>query len=1153
MSSVQFILGRSGSGKTWWCLEAIRRQLAEAPEGPTLILLVPDQATFQMEQALLAEGPLAGYHRACIRSFSRLAHEVIAQTGPLALPVLSEPARLMLLRRLLQEHREELKVFGKSADRNGFIAQLSRTLTELRQYEKTPTLLRTQREELLMVGPGRHTLLADKLADLALVMETYQQRLAGRFVDPDDFLDLLSQRAAQAPMLKGTHVWIDGFAGFHPQQYTALKALLTTVAAGSISLCLDGRNTPPLDHPIADTELFGPTLETYQRLRRLISRTALTEAKPILLPIDTGRPIPRFEAAPALEHLERCMSGHAGAAPWGEDSPTLRLFEATNRREEVNAVAREILRLCRDRGYRFRDIAVILRDFAGYDELLTAGFREHGIAYFLDQRKPLRRHPLVELLLSGLAVLTDNFSTADVLACGKTDLTGLTRTEVDILENEALAHGIDHARWHDPQPWHYGSKPQEVDLSRRHLVDPLIDLRQQLYGNANLNTTPLPIRQFTHAWFAWLTRLNVATTLGQWHHQALRRGDNEAADIHQQAWNQVMVVLDDLVATLGEVPVTLSEYSEILTAALGQLTLGLVPPVLDQVLIGTIERSRHPRIRAAFVLGVNEQAFPKVASPDPLLSDAQRQHLLDAGFELAPTRTQRLLHEHYLGYIALTRPQEFLWVSYPLADEQGKELNPSPLIAVILRSTGTTITRLPTAAMEAHPDHITHPDQLGRQLALALSPRRNHEPIDPLWPTLLHEALARPEWSPRLRHSLRGLTYRNQASLTPALRDSLWGTTLVASISRLETFAACPFRHFARYVLELRPREVLELSSLDMGNYYHRALKDMFLRLQQENLTWQTANDGTLDRWLTDITAGYLRQDSDFMELQQLCGRNRYLLERARGQLGYFCRWLSQMARAGQFQQIAAEAEFGPGRKMPPLEIPLSHQATLLLEGKIDRVDACRLTDALLLTVIDFKSSVQAFAWDEFYHGLSLQLPTYLLALQNHYQQTFAQAIEPVAACYLPIRTEGKKQNGPPPKDPAAPSATHHKAKGLFNGDRADCLDQTLEPKKTSAFYPIYQNAEGSVYNYRSKGVLTPPQTQAVLTHCRRKLAELAEALRAGAIVVAPYRLNNTSPCRHCDYRAVCRFDPQIEPYRTLLPLDPATILEHLTADINRL
>ncbi|MBN1844618.1 MAG: exodeoxyribonuclease V subunit gamma, partial [Sedimentisphaerales bacterium] len=822
--TVRFILGRSGSGKTHRCLQQIRRALQADPAGPPLILLAPEQATFQLEQALLANGGLEGYHRARVVSFLRLAHLVLQQTAPPALEPLSESGKQMILRRLLQEHQDQLVLFGRSTRSSGFIAQLGGMISELRQYRKTPDDLIRQAERLRRradTADAAYASLVDKLTDLALIYQAYREAIAGRFLDPDEFLDRLADCCGGAEIFRGAHLWLDGFAGFTGQQYHVLEAVLQRVADAHICLCLDPgsrgfRQADAWDGEpgrLDEMDLFHPTLETYLRLKRLIQNASLIVAESIVLPEGQGVDVtmPRFHRAGQLARLEaglyadnRLDSSASESPAASELSDSLEslelpesseslpsgppaspedaigmqevvLVETARRRSEVEAAARHILRLCRRGGYRFGQIAVILRDFGPYQELLETIFTDYGIAFFLDQRRPIRHHPCVELVRSALAALQTAFRTEHVLRYLKTDLAGIDRRAADRLENYALAHGIEHDRWWLERPWQpesaassgpadsdrpdAGTDPisseGSLDDYRRRAIDPLRAMRDELFESADQIPKAGPtaetatVRRISAALFGLLERLGVPRTLRQWQQEAQGCHDLESFQAHRQVYEALIEVLEELVESLGDVSVSLEQYAEILNTALSRMTLALIPPALDQVLIGTIERSRHPAVRAVFLLGLNEGVFPRNPSEDSLLSDPQRELLEESGFTLADSGTRKLLHESYLGYIALTRPSEFLWLSYPVADEKANELAPSPLLDAVRSALGSLPFVRLTDPDDPDLSRVTTVPQFAEQLARACA--QNPAPLDASFRQVWSFVAGRAEWRPILQ------------------------------------------------------------------------------------------------------------------------------------------------------------------------------------------------------------------------------------------------------------------------------------------------------------------------------------------------------------------------------------------------------------------
>jgi ATP-dependent helicase/nuclease subunit B len=274
--TLRFILGRAGSGKTRFCLETMIGEEREAPLGPPLIFLVPEQATFQMEKELLQLSRGATC-RIQVLSFQRLAFSFKKQGEELLLPSLTETGRQMVLRRLLQQRSAGLKAFGRTARQHRFCEKLSGQLREFKNCLVTPEALTLASCNESLSVPTRA-----KLADLAVIFTDYLEFIKGQFSDPEDSLSLLASALEADGLPAGTKVWVDGFAGFTPQEYMVIAVLLKTAHHLEIGLCLDPDSVT--DNP-QENELFYPTLDTYRRLRQISGRTKTAALTPLVLPL----------------------------------------------------------------------------------------------------------------------------------------------------------------------------------------------------------------------------------------------------------------------------------------------------------------------------------------------------------------------------------------------------------------------------------------------------------------------------------------------------------------------------------------------------------------------------------------------------------------------------------------------------------------------------------------------------------------------------------------------------------------------------------------------------------------------------------------------------------------------------------------------------
>ncbi|MCH9021727.1 MAG: exodeoxyribonuclease V subunit gamma [Planctomycetes bacterium] len=1171
--SVRFIFGRSGSGKTHYCLEAIREALRTGPSGQQLILLVPQQATFQMEQTLLSAKGLEGYHRVRVTNFNRLAQEVLLETAGVLLPGLSETSKQMILWQLLLKHREALKVLSRSEPSEGFVAKLSSLISECSYYDKRPEDLFEQANKLKEGNDLAQKQLSEKLEDMGVLFRAYQEAIAGRFSDPGDVLDVMISQGGLADILGGAALWIDGFSGFTLQQLRALQAMCGCALRAEMTLCLDpfGESFRKVhregaSHDEVDaTDLFHPTLVTYSRLRVLFEQVDIAIEEPLLLPADASgeNPLPRYQGSEQLGLLERRLfdrgttnTDNRGHESGGDDEIPVRgvcVVEAVNRRLEVEATAQHILRLCRDEGYRFRDIAVILRDFSDYQPLLEATFADYGIACFIDQRRSMRHHRLVELLRSGLGVLVNDFRNEDVFDYLKTELGPLDQAQTERLENYVLAHGIRADRWPGEKRWE-DSDTEDIDALRRSAIEAILGFRDRLANEPNGEKDRYHLRWICTCLFGFLEELKVGDKLSLWTGQAEQLGEPDQAETHRQIYSAVIDLLEEMVEALGEVVVELEEFGSLLNLALGKLSLGMVPPSLDQVLIGTIERSRHPRIRAAFVLGVNEGRFPQVQLEDSLFSDAQRQQLAADGFELASSSVERLLDEQYLAYIALTRAQDFMWVSFAGADAKGDELKPSGLIDRIQQAVGNPARVAIASSRQSRMEQITNVSQLGQQLAFALSDENTDLPNRSQWQQLGRYGLGRADWSQSVRRSLGGLIYHNEASLDGDIADQLFGKELTGSITQLETFSACPFQRFGRYVLKIEPRKELKLARVDMGSFYHEAVCGIFSQMQGEGLTWGELTDKKIERFVTEQTEKLLRTEARYAGLRTASSRNHHVFERACKQLLVFCRSLRASAKAGHFVQQEAEVKFGPGQKLTGLELSLNHGRTLRLRGVIDRFDTAKNADGTVgVSVVDYKSRGKTFNYQQFYYGLSLQLMSYLLVLLRHLNDESDSRIEPAAMTYWPIIPAGANKTNDQVNEEDydklhdEDAEIEIKAKGLFNANWLEQLDHEVARGNGSKYFGFRINKDGKAGSGIGRAVIGSNELKDMLDFGQAKLIELAEGISAGDVAVSPYRSGSQCPCDYCDYKSLCRFDVRTDSYRELKSLSAKEVLTRIS------
>jgi ATP-dependent helicase/nuclease subunit B len=1177
--SIRYIIGRAGSGKSMRCLDEISSQLKEQPEGSPLILLVPEQATFQAEHALVSSPELRGMIRAQVLSFHRLAWRVMQEQGGTARLPIDDTGKKLLLYGILHKRKDELRLFHSSAEQMGFVDRVNQLFTELKRYCVSADRLE-EHEARKAAQLGESRLLSDKLHDLRLVYKDYEQELSRQYLDGEDYLTLLAEQIKASEYLKDASIWIDGFHGFTPQEFAVLEQLMKHVKRVTITLCLD-RVWEAGDEP-SELDVFHPTARTLIQLQGIVAQLGLKDAE--IIQLDGATPS-RFTESPALLHLERAFEHRVGgskhtfemtATPNRQLEDQLVMKEAVNRRAEVDGAVRDMVRLVRDEGVRYRDIAIMVRNMESYNDLLHSILTDYGIPHFFDEKRTVLHHPLVEFIRSAIEIVQHNWHYDAVFRCVKTDLllpltsNGVNafgqpessvlvhepdvavdsleeqRAMFDRLENYVLAFGIKGFRWTDGKPWTYSLKAgldapkkgagneedvylQQLQTSRDWIVQPIHAFAQRL-GQAET------IKQQVEALYQLLLDVQAADKLDAWRNMAIQAGKPDKAREHGQLWNNVMDMLDQLVETMGEEQVAFEMFAGLIDTGLESMKLGLVPPSMDQVLIGSMDRTRSSGIKYAYLLGVNDGVIPAQLQENGVLTEGERELLQKSGLPMADGSERRLLDEAFIIYTSLTVPSRRLWLSYPLADEEGKMLLPSELI----RQIRSLFPGIKPALLFADPspemdgkdqiDYIAHPSQTLSYMAVRMKHWMLGGRMDELWWETYNWYTDRPEWNHKLQAMVKGLQYTNrETSLSPASSRMLYGTHLRASVSRMERFVACPFSHFVSHGLRLQERRIYRLDAPDIGQLFHAAISEFALQLQQEQVEWGSlSEEACMERsgQIVDALSPKLQG-----EILLSSSRFQYIARKLKQVVGKTAIMLSEHSRRGEFIPLRLEIAFGPGEELPALSLELENGCTMEIIGRIDRVDCAEGEKGILLRVIDYKSSQTNLSLSEVYYGLSLQMLTYLDVVLSHAEEWLGIEALPAGVLYFHVHNPMLHvSNGLDPEEAQKEVRKRFKMRGLVTAD-ADVAqrmdDQLKHTAGHSQLIPVALKKDGSFYS--SSSVATEAQWDTLRKYVRTQIKQIGSGITDGHVEIAPYRIGKKAACQQCSYRSVCQFDPLFE------------------------
>ncbi len=1125
---LRFILGRAGAGKTEFCLRQINRELRHSPLGNPIIFIVPEQVSFHTEYAIANSEGLKGSLRADVLSFRRLAWRVLQEVGGATRVPIGELGKRMLLRRLLEQHKEELTAFARSVDRPGFADTLARCIGELKIYGISPDDLAEALQEIQQSGG----LLLPKIQDMSLLYEKFSAHLAGRYTDPDDYLTLLVERLNVSAMVTGAEVWIDGFTGFTPQEFDVIDQLLLRSARVNVALCLEPRLA---ETELSESDMFYPTWETYRELVRRAQRLKIPIEQPCRIEPEAA---PRFNGT-MLGHIEQAFFRYPTkeypALEGDSKNLPLCIIAGVNRRAETETVARKLITLSRDQGFRWRDAAVLLRDIEPYRDLITDIFGDYDIPFFIDCKRNMMHHPLVEFIRSSLECVIKDWLYEPLFRCLKTDLLPLTRDETDRLENYVLAHGIrGSAKW--SEEWRFGKRyslDEETELGDNETLElAQINLaRQKVYDAFGVYTSEMQdsscVQDRTAALYNLMDRLEVPQSLERWAVEAEQTGNLLLMKEHLQVWAAVVGLFDEMNETIGGQELGTEEYQAVLDAGLESLQLGLIPPGLDQVMVGSMDRSRHANVKALFIMGANEGVLPARQGDDGVFSEAERGRLAEAGIVLAPGGRRKAFDEQYLIYMALTRARELLWVSYTMADEEGRAMLPSSVVKrlkEICPGTSEVLAEIEPKVDEANIDSLVVGKGLLTNLVSALREFKKGREIDPLWWEVYNWSTTAPGIKELAEKIYGSLFYINEEKkVAHGIARNLYGQPLRASVSRIERFHACPFAHFAAYGLKLKERKMFRLAAPDMGDFFHGALKRFTEVLAENKQDWGQISSSEC----REVTAQVVEELAPRLQSEILLStaRYRYLTGKLQRTVNRAALVLAEHARRSNFRPIGVELSFGPGGNLPPVEITLSDGGRLELIGRIDRVDAGQIGGQDYLRVIDYKSSDHKLALTEVYHGLRIQLITYLHVALNHSARLIGKPGLPGAVLYFTVKEPLITALGPmSPEAVDKEMLRRLKMQGLLLGDVdvVKAMDSEIQTG-WSELLPLGINKDGNFY--ANSQVAEPTQFAALRSYLEELFSRAGEDIQRGIVDINPFKYKSLTACTFCIFKPLCRFD----------------------------
>lgn len=1137
--SLRFYFGPSGSGKSHRIYEEIMQRAAQEP-GRNFLIIVPDQFTMQTQKDLVMHSDRGGILNIDVLSFGRLSHRILEEVGTKEMPVLDDTGKSLVLQKIAADLKEQLPAMGSLLHKQGYIHEVKSAISEFMQYG-----ISTQDMDKLIASAEKRGALAMKLRDLKTLYRGFQDYIRDHFITTEETLDVLRRSLVKSKILPDSVVVFDGFTGFTPIQNRLIQELMRVCEETIVTVTIGEEEDPyQMD---GEQKLFHLSKKTVADLVKLAAEAEVTRGEDVFV---KGGPN-RFTEAPALCYLEQNLFRYQ-YEPYTEKQCEIRMFEALSPREEVHQTALYIRKLIREEGLTYRDIAVVIGDLEGYASYVETEFGQLEIPCFLDRTRGIVLNPMIEYIKSALQLYIRDFSYDTVFHFLRSGMADISREEIDELENYVIRTGARGYRTYSrlftrrTEEMQQGSGQEDTERAEE-TMERLNRIRQQFADTVEiLHMAPrAKAGEYVDHLYDFLEQNQVQQKLLNYQQRFEQEGDLAKAREYAQIYRLVMDLLDQIYELLGEEEISLQEFADILEAGFGEITVGTIPQNVDRIVVGDMERTRLKQVKVLFFLGVNDGNIPKNVSKGGIISDMDREFLIESGTEMAPSPRQQMYIQRLYLYLNMTKPSQRLYLSYAKVNSDGKGIRPSYLI--------DTVRKLfPQLAVE-YPQNRSRLEQIeGRQEGARYLAEELREYADGTLREeerqdfyLMYRAY---EADPEGRDRLTAAAFRRykESGLSRIVARALYGRQLENSVSRLETYAACACRHFLQYGLSLQEREEFGFEVSDMGNVYHAVLENFAGKLAESGRTWWDFDENFATQAIKEAVEGYAATYGETVLYSS--ARNEYAITRMSRILTRTVLTLQQHLKQGSFQPDDYELSFRFAEDLDSIHVDLSEEEKMHLQGRIDRIDVSEDAEHVYVKVIDYKSGNKKFDLAALYYGLQLQLVVYMnAAMELESRKHPDKEIVPAALLYYHI-------DDPTIETPVELTQeqineeilTKLRMNGVVNSDPAvvERLDRFLQDK--SKVIPVEKKKDGS-FSARS-GILSREELHVVSAYVDTKIRQIGREILDGKIAANPYEKGNEEACTYCAYKKVCGFDGSIPGYekRQLEDLDKQTLMQRM-------
>lgn len=1093
--SLRLIYGKSGCGKSEYCFKEIAKNVNKEK----IYMIVPNQMALMAEKRLMEKADNLALVNTEVITFSRMAFRVRNEIGGAKKTNLSKSGKAMLLYDILSKQKDTLNFLGKNAENVDIIGN---SITEFKKHRIDIENLKKE------ANTTTDMYLKLKLNDMITMYEEFEKSIQDKFLDENDVLDILNTQILESNQFKDAIIYIDEFVGFTTQEYEIIAKLMQLAKEVNVTICTDNL----VQQEDADKDIFYANKNTGIKLINLAKEYGIEIEDDVKL-----TELHRFKNS-ELKHLEENFY----AVPYKtykEEPKNIKLFLANNQYTEIEHIASEIVKLVRNENYRYKDISVITKNLNLYSSLIKVIFASYNIPVFIDEKKELSENVLVKFLIAVLEICNKNWSYEAVFNYLRTGFVNIDKEEIFKLENYCIRWGIKGNKWYK-EDWNYVGKEEytEEELARlnelrKMIVTPIRKLQEKSRkDNSFINLTKIL--------YEFLEEMKIEEVITSKIEKLEEKGFIELANEYESSFKVLIELFDEIVLVFGEEKTNFDKYMSILKIGLKNTGLGKIPATQDQVIVGDVNRSRSHKVRAVFIIGINDGEFPSIYKDEGFFNDKDREYLKAQGFDLANGSLENLYEENFNIYKAFTIAEEKLFLSYASSDNEGRTLRPSILITKLkkiypnLKETSDIITQ---------EKEIITTNNTFDNLIEKLNAYQEGEEIEDIWFDVLKYYENNPLWKGRLQKSLEGIKYTNvPEKIKPEFIKKLYGETLHTTISRLERYRSCPFSFYLEYGLKLKEKKSLKLQPIDTGSFMHEVIDEFFEEVSTKKISIKDLDKAEIEKIVKQIIEEKLNLKANY--IFKSIPKFKVLTNRLCRLVTLSIVYIVQGLQATDFEVVGNEIEFKNGKEYKPIEITTEDGRKVEITGKIDRIDLAKDATGKYIRIIDYKSSAKDINLNEVLAGLQLQLITYLDAVCEE------KDVIPAGVLYFgltePKLDKVKNSKNITDEEVEQKIREHFRMNGLVLAEMnvINMMDNNLKDGEKSTTIPVKLKKDGSMD--KTSKVVSRKEFEILQKYVKKTLGDISKEILDGNIDIKPYYnvKNKRKPCEYCVYGSICNF-----------------------------